>query len=192
MVVAIITILTGIFLLQQRQFDSSTLLRSLAYRTALTIREAQTYGASVRFAGSGTQTPAPAYGIYIANASPITQYVLFADYNNNRQYDTSPTPEAVETFTLSRNYTINSFHATTTAGVRHTAGTNINNLTLLFIRPSTDACFATSQSTNACVNGASPPFRYSSAYIEIEAPSGKIRGITITSTGQISVGNPSN
>ncbi len=40
-VVAIITFLTGIFLFQQKRFDSSTLLRSLAYSVALSVRQAQ-------------------------------------------------------------------------------------------------------------------------------------------------------
>lgn len=193
MVVAIIAILTGVFLLQQQQFDSSTLLRSLAYRTALSIREAQTYGASVRFSGTGVaQTPASAYGIYVSTngSNPVTQYSLFADNNPADRMRASDGSEDVEVFTLTGNYSISGFSAVTSAGSTHVGGTDITNLTILFIRPSTDACFATSVSVNACVTGATPPTTYRSGYIQVRAPGGATRGITITNTGQISVGAP--
>jgi len=175
MVVAIITILTGVFLLQQRQFDSSTLLRSLAYRTALSIREAQTYGASVRLSG----TTAPAYGIYIQKpvSGAIISYVLFADADGGNDYDIS---EDLEVFTLGSNYSISLFCATQASnGVALCSNGALTSLTIIFVRPNPDARFSTA-----------PAGVYTSAYIQISAQGGTTRSVTITNTGQISVGAP--
>lgn len=185
-VIAVVTMLTAVFLLQQRQFDSSTILRSLAYRTALSIREAQTYGVSVRFAGGATPAPAPAYGIYIASDAP-TQYILFADYDNDRQYDTG---EAVEVFTLRNGYAISRVCAKpTTASEKCSTDNNINALAILFVRPSTDACIATSDNIGTCRAGVGGE-DYATSSIRIRAPGGATRSITVTNTGQISVGEP--
>lgn len=186
-VVAVITALTAVMLLQQQRFDSTTLLRSLAYRTALSVREAQSYGTSVRLTG----TAAPAYGIYLTTGSNTTYY-LFADVNNDRcragdaVCPANPGTEDIDTFTLGSNYTINRFLARTSS-FTHTSGAEITSLTIFFIRPNPDACFATSAGTNSCA--ASPPYAYQNAEIQLRAPSGSTRSVMITNTGQISVGN---
>lgn len=191
MVIAIITILTGAFLLQQRQFDSTTLLRSLAYRTALSVREAQTYGVSVRFAGTGANyRPAAAYGVHFTSATP-TSYFLFADTNNNRQYDTG---EAVDTFTLRNGFSISDFSATagTTASSTLNGG-SLTSLTIMFVRPNTDACFRTSASqvgVDPCSSASNPT--YTRAYVQLRSPAGSTRGLTIYNSGQISVSAPGN
>ncbi|MBI2004934.1 prepilin-type N-terminal cleavage/methylation domain-containing protein [Patescibacteria group bacterium] len=46
-VVSIMLIITSTLLLQQRKFNSATLMRTLAYNIALSIRQAQVYGTSV-------------------------------------------------------------------------------------------------------------------------------------------------
>src|SRR2546430_1163739 len=94
---AIIVIITALFLLRQSKFDSSTVLRGLAYSMALSMRQAQVYGVSVAgtptaqsncingvYAGSNCY--ATGYGLYFSKASNRT-YILFADLNNNGYYD---------------------------------------------------------------------------------------------------------
>lgn len=192
MVVVIISALTGIFLLQQRQFDSTTLLRSLAYRTALAVREAQTYSASVRFSGSGAvQTPASAYGVYFSTASP-TNYYLFADYNNDRTR-ASDGSEDIKTYTLNNGYSISKLCAVTIEATPvekcSDSGFAVTSVTALFIRPNTDACMTTVLNPSACVvgNGGED---YSKITAQVRSPAGTTRSVSVISTGQIAVGSP--
>lgn len=171
-VVAIITILTGVLLFQQRKFDSSTLLRSLAYSVALSVRQAQVYGTSVREFGAGNFSSN--YGIYLSSGSP-NDYWLFADGGAKDSQRASDGSEDVQQFKISPGYSITSF-----CGILASNGTKICNLTYLtiyFKRPNPDAYFA--------ANSGGP---YSGAYIQLNGPGGATRSVTVTTTGQILVG----
>src|SRR5579872_625888 len=87
-VVAVITIITAFILFSQNKFDSSTLMRSLAYSVALSIRQAQLYGVSVRAdTATGATNPfAPGYGIYMSSGD-LSHYYIFSDLNGNGAYD---------------------------------------------------------------------------------------------------------
>ena len=191
-VVSIMLILTSIFVLRQQRFNSSTLLRSLAYSVALSVRQAQVYGVSIRESSVGAfdtadeSTAAKAYGVYFSSGA-TSNYTLFADINNNGQYDTG---EEVQVYKLSNGYAISKFCATTGTGTPRcwsAASPDISDLTILFRRPNPDSCFATSISSNACQTGASPAETYASGYIQIQSGS-DTRSITITLSGQITVG----
>lgn len=185
-VVSIMLILTSIFLFRQQTFNSATLLRSLAYSVGLSLRQAQIYGTSIResslnaFDTAGSS--AKAYGIYFSSATP-NNYSLFADINNNGIRDTT---EDVQVFTINRGYTISKFCATTNSNTAQCSDVGtISQLTILFRRPNPDSCFATTAFANACAIGAAA--QYKSAYIQIKSGQ-DTRSVTITLTGQISVG----
>ena len=187
-VIAIVTVLTGVFLTQQQQFDSTTLLRSLSYSMALSIRQAQTYGVSVR---SFEGTFAEAHGIQFVQG--LSEYYLFADIdplpNGDRMRDALNGSEDVETFGLTgQKFTISDFCALPVGtGQSERCTDQIDSLTILFIRPNPDACIATSYSPTACVAG-DPGEKYQSARIQLQGPGGATRSVTIRNTGQISVG----
>ena len=175
------------FLFQQRRFDSSTLLRSLAYSIALSVRQAQTYGSSVRQFGATAQSFTYSYGVYFSNGA--SSYQLFADANSpqNQKYDSSPIDEKVQSFAIGNGYTIFQFCAELNNGSLHcsTDSGGITWISIYFKRPNPDACFATSLNPGGCAT-------YKSAYIRISGPAAGTadsRRITITSTGQITVGN---
>ena len=202
-VMTIMLLITGALLLRQSRFDSSTILRSLAYGVALSVRQAQVYGTSV----VGTSTTAVAcgsgfysngncyaagYGLYFSAANP-TGYVLFADLDNNGQYSSN---ELVKTFNFSKGYSISDMCAVeavtgytdcwiagTTPGLLTSAAT----LSIMFKRPNPDACFATNAQTNTCSVGGSP--FYSSAYVQIIAASDptNTKRVTVTVPGEVSV-----
>src|SRR6185503_3627706 len=119
-VMSIMLILTSIFILRQQRFNSSTLLQSLAYSVALSVRQAQVYGTSIRessigaFDSANESSAAKAYGVYFSSGS-TGSYILFADANNNGEYDTG---EAVQVFTLNQGYAISKFCATTSGSVQ--------------------------------------------------------------------------
>lgn len=204
-VMFIMMLITTALLVNQSRFDSSTVLRSLAYGVALSVRQAQVYGTSV----VGTSTTAVAcgtgyyntltsncyasgYGLYFSASTPGS-YILFADLNGDGQYETN---EYAKSFTFSNGYTIADICATesatgnvdcwvggTTAGL---LGANAS-LTIVFKRPNPDACFATSAQPGACSPGGSP--FYTSAYIRVAslADSTNSKTVTVTVPGEVSV-----
>lgn len=179
-VTVIIMILTGVFLFQQSRFDSATILRSLAYSTALSVRQAQVYGTSVLGTGSGSLAFAPAYGVYF-DKSDMTRYVLFADQSPaNGRYDAA---EKIKEFRFGTNYTISKFCARTTSVYHCTnTGADVQSLQILFKRPNPDAQFL-------MINNGGTVFSetYSSAYIQIQSGEGTYRTVWVSSTGQVSV-----
>ena len=182
-------ILTSVFLLRQQRFNSSTLLRSLTYSVALSIRQAQVYGTSIRESSAGafdTNTSAKAYGVYFSSGS-ASSYILFADTNSDGQYTVG---ESVQVFSLGGGYTISKFCATTSGGTQRCwtpASADISNMTIIFKRPNPDSCFATSVSANACQTGVTPSESYASGYVQVQSGT-DTRSVTITLPGQISVG----
>jgi prepilin-type N-terminal cleavage/methylation domain-containing protein len=189
-VLAIITILSAVFIFQQKRFDSSTLLRSLAYSIALTIRQAQVYGTSVRQFGTAANSFNYSYGVYFSSGD-LKHYYLFADVNGDKQR-ASDGSEDVQTFTIGSGYTLMRFCATPSgAGAAQCSdsGTPISWMVIYFKRPNPDACFATSIDANTCNLNTST---YQDAYIQLQGPTGgagDTRRITVTSTGQITVGS---
>ena len=197
-VMSIMMIITLALLVNQQRFDSSTVLRSLAYSVALSVRQAQVYGTSVLgtttsscvggFTSNG-QCFASAYGLHF-DSSIASQYLLFADLDGNLTYSTSPL-ESIKAFNFSNGYIITGFCVSGTNSGSSisrcsypTASATINTLDILFKRPNPDATFT------ALFNG-SPIAgdRYSSAYIKIQATGDSVntKSINILSTGEVSV-----
>lgn len=191
-VVAVITIITAFILFSQNKFDSSTLLRSLAYSVALSMRQAQLYGISVRAQGTGSNPFAPGYGIYfsptLACPNGVTGrncYVIFSDLNGNGAYDVGEelSNSGGALVTVGRGYSISKFcaFAGSTLDCYASSGSNISDLTIYFKRPNPDAAFSAT-CTGSCTSG------YTGAFIEISSVgSTDIRAVKITNTGQITV-----
>ncbi len=178
-VMVIIGIITGLILFRQSKFNSSTILRSLSYSVALSVRQAQVYGTSVfgTSTASGIQYAA-GYGVSFSSGDPV-HYVLFADLTGVYDYTTALNNK-VKLFAVNQGYTIKSFCGTVAVGTPHcsTDGTPITWVTVVFKRPNPDAFIFAS-------DGAA----YTGAYIQVQSGDGTTRSITISSTGQIAVGN---
>lgn len=170
---AIMLVMTTMILAKNSQFNSTVLLRDLAYNIALSIREAQVYGISGKSAGGALGVQ---YGVYFASGA-LTQYRLFADTNSDNQYTSSS--EDVQLYTVGTNYRISDFCATTTGGVEKCVSTGeLTSLTLLFKRPDPDAIIRTNIATDT----------YTSATITAASVSGEAtRRVHITNTGQLSI-----
>ncbi len=193
----IIVLITGFVLFRQQGFNSSTLLRSLAYSVALSVRQAQVYGVSVRETAAGTGVFAPGYGVYFAgnaNGADQNHYLMFADVNGNGQFVLG---EELPRFTIGNgrttgsDYLIKNFcaHSILSGDQCGTGtGTPIQWLSIYFRRPNPDACFATSVETGACATAATSP-EYDYAYIQLRSAgiNSDYRTIKVTSTGQIAV-----
>jgi hypothetical protein len=196
---AIMVIVTSIMLFNQAKFDSSTILRSLAYSVALSVRQAQVYGTSVL----GTSTPqvacsgfysagecyVSAYGVYFNSASP-GQYILFADLNNDGRYETG---EAIKVFSLNTDYVVSDFCAAQSGSPVpsnplawcKSTGT-ITQLSIVFKRPNPDACFSTDLNSSACAPGSTPFYSSAMIYLTNQGDPSSVRSVMVTSTGLIS------
>jgi prepilin-type N-terminal cleavage/methylation domain-containing protein len=186
-VTAIITIITLVLLLRQSVFDSTTILRSLSYSVALSVRQAQVYGVSVLGSQSGGSVQyAPAYGLYFSKTTP-SSYILFADLNNNQAYDAAS--ETVKVFSLSPGYTISevclkravSNTDRCTNKKDGTGNATIGQAVILFKRPNPDASFKNDTFANET---------YIDAWIQVQSAAGATRSILVTTAGQITVQPP--
>ncbi len=161
--IAIIALISTVVLMQYGSFNSVILLKSLAYEIALTVREAQTFGVSVRSDGGTFQS---AYGVHF-DKSLIKSYTLFIDRNANNRYDTG---EDVTTYQIGQGNQIFDLCVNTIC--------DRDTLDIVFRRPEPDAIFTASPVV------ANP----SSARIIVGYPDVvQTRTVRVWSTGQIAV-----
>jgi len=171
---------------QQAKFNSATLMRSLTYSVALSIRQAQVYGTSVKeFSGLF----APGYGVYFpASGAGANTYYLFADIVPATVGDGAYTnsTEALPIFTLGKGYLIGSLCAVTVGG---STCSPVSSLTIFFRRPNPDACISTNLAPTACAPGVAAV--YSAAYIQLlSTGNNDTRRVKVSNTGQIAVCAP--
>lgn len=182
-VTAIIVIITSVVLANNNKYGGSVLLQNLAYDIALSIRQAQVYGISVRGFGVNNSTFNVAYGMHFdTNVNNNKSYVLFADLektgifnpNHDPTENVSPSP-----YTISRGYYI--LDLCEPAGTKLAANsyscTSVSQLDIVYKRPEPDAAIR--------VNG--NPTLKSDARILVASPRGDILSIVVDAAGQISV-----
>lgn len=175
-VTGIITVITGLVLVNNGRFGGQVLLQNLTYDIALSIRQAQVYGISVaRF----NDVYAPAYGMHFASASSHT-YVLFADAltPQNGTYE-CPSPgttncELIRSTTIQAGYSVSSLCATP-SGSSEVCG--LSDLDISFQRPEPDAYIRATE-----LNGLNEAAR-----VIVRSPQGMTKSITVGVNGQIAV-----
>lgn len=192
--IAIFMIITSILVVSQRSFGGSLLITNLAYDVALTIRQAQVYGISVRKV-AGVVDPVEqfnrSYGIHMALNDGY--YILFADADDNNKYDTAANsatgclasppsghfPECVSFFKIEKGNYIKQFCANTDCAGLST-NEKIDTLEILFHRPEPEP---TVRGYKSGSSGGS----YSSASVVVASPSGLTKTICVSPAGQISI-----
>ena len=191
---AIIILITTFILFQQSKFNSSTLLRSLTYSMALSVRQAQVYGTSVRGftpAAGGSATFGSGYGIHFPAGATPYQYYLFADAaspNDNGQRAADGSEDAVppSPFILGKGYSLS--RLCVRVG-QSTPDCSVSSITVFFRRPNPEACISSSAAPTACAPGVPPV--YSSAYIEIKSSGNNdTRSVKVVTSGQIAICKP--
>lgn len=171
-VTGIIALITGIVLANNSRFGGAVLLQNLAYDIALSIREAQVYGISVRRFNGSFGAP---YGMHFVASSGSAQsiYVLFADaVTPNGVYD--PPGELIQSTTVAQGYSISALCAQAPGA---STCVNASSLDITFQRPEPDAYIRIPG--YAGLN--------ESALITLTSPRGDIMHITVADNGQISV-----
>jgi prepilin-type N-terminal cleavage/methylation domain-containing protein len=183
-VTAILVIVSGLVLANHSRFGGKILLQNLAYDMALSVRQAQVYGISVRQFGAGTYSAG--YGIRFSTSVP-TSYVLFADavqidgmFSNG---------ESVQTYSLDRGYRVAKLCAP--AGTNRSTCTSVPSLDILFKRPEPDAYI--SANGVPCVSWDGTQYQaivgqcQESARIVLSAPSGDQVDFIVDLNGQVAV-----
>ncbi len=193
-VVALFTIITGAALLNHGRFGESILATNLAYDIALSLREAQSYGISVRESPLGVGVFTIGYGVHFSAAD---SFIFFADRNGNRRYDGADVngacvaggaSECLKAYRLERGNTIRSFCGMSallggSPECRNflTGDTTLSFLDALFKRPTPDAFVRTNLNSQS-------ETRYRSGAITIVSPRGReARTVEVFQTGQISI-----
>jgi prepilin-type N-terminal cleavage/methylation domain-containing protein len=192
---AIITVITSVVVFNQNNFADQVALSNTGSEIALQIREAQTYGVSVREFSPGTSEFNLAYGISFAIASggaSNNSYIYFADRNlpGNPQdgYYTSSNPavcqpgatsECLGRLYISRGNIITNLCAILANG----NCVAVDRTDITFLRPYPNARLAFFH------NGGIPfsPSPLQGARITLSSPSGKTTNIDVYTTGQVSV-----
>lgn len=177
-VVAIFTIMSSIVIFNYNKFRSDTILTNMAYEVALSIREAQIYGVSVRKGGPGSYSDP--YGIYLP-VGASGQYFLFVESDDDDDMKFTGTsctdlisPEACITpYSLQRNVKISNIQKVSGTSCETSEKTG---LSIVFNRPNPEPVI-----TGKTIGSVSQ------VEITIESQEGTKRYVEIYGNGQIAV-----
>ncbi len=185
--ISIITFLTGSVAFSYRNSNDRFVVTSAAQEMAIAVRQAQSYGLSVRESGIGTGTFSYAYGIYASPLLDNTSYYIFIDRNANGLYDVgtgncgSSTTECLEKIVL-RNRVVIQQVCTVPVGLGDCVSAFSGSLYITFLRPNPDAYVDFYDLTNTLIiNNAS------NGKFKLVSPQGVVSGVKVDSTGQVYV-----
>lgn len=175
--VTIMLVIMSIVIFNNKKFNDSLLITNLAYDVALSIRESQVFGVSVKGAGVGSaQDFNVGYGVHFDLDISKVSFKKFVDrfegisQKGDYSFDEG---ELLDTLEMKRGNHIEEIYAVDSYGGR----VDISKLDIVFVRPNPDAHFS--------VGGESQS--YSSVRIILISPQEVRKQIEIGSTGQISI-----
>lgn len=172
--ISIFTVITAVSVFSYSGFNSSVLVTNLAYDIALSVRQAQFYGITVK--QSGTNGFDSGYGVHFTRNS--SSYTLFEDVDTDHVFDASSGDIGLETYMIQKGNKIDRLCVVGTA-----IGCNFDSIDISFVRPNPDTFVARFQSgvQNGSVTDGYP------VVVCVSSPSGVKRKVTVEATGQISV-----
>lgn len=181
--ISIVSIIMTSVLFSYTTFSDKLALSSAAQEIAIVVRQAQTYGLTVRESSVAGGQFSYAYGVYFDFVSDQTHYYLFVDTNSNNKYDVgngcgSSSTECVEQGTLRNNVLITSVcDATTCPPV-----VNVRKMNITFLRPNPDATIIFTDNGGTTLSGPS-----TTGKVTLTSRKGSTSTVTIESTGQVNV-----
>ncbi len=178
--ISIVTVIMAVVIFNYGGFLDTLALSAAEQDLAIGVREAQTYGLSVKEVSVGSGQFTSAYGIYFSPASP-GEYDVFVDKNGNGLYDVgsgcgSGSTECIEKFAFRDGITVSSICDTSAC-----PPSSASSMQITFLRPSTDATIDFVSSGGSIVESSL------TGKVVLRSPQGKTATVTIGSTGQISV-----
>jgi prepilin-type N-terminal cleavage/methylation domain-containing protein len=189
--ISIISVITAVFIFNQRNYADAILLQNSANDLELQIREAQVYGISVREFSSGGGEFTAGYGVSINVSAPTggdggLSAISFADRvtgTGNGSYDTplvcapGPTSECIEKVIISRGNYVSGICVIQSD---NTCNTTVSRMDISFLRPNPNAKMVFFQGDTPTLYSG-----YIGARITMTSPKGLIRYLYIYTTGQI-------
>lgn len=182
-VIGIFTIITMIALFDQGKLNSDVLLTNLAYDVALSARQAQSYGISVKYSDNGGAQGG--YGIYVSSSTP-DRVIIFHDIIADGVYipadDGSPEKEYV--FSNQRGNKIAVLCAQNTLSTAVCDANSIaDQMNIVFKRPDPEPLLWAIFPSNTTPQTFSGP-----AYIVLKSADGtNCRAVVVEASGQIRV-----
>lgn len=127
---AIFVIMTALIMARYNSFYSGTIFTNIAYDIALTIRQAQTYGISVKVGDRNPSTFGSAYGVAFQLGTGNKNFILYRDIDG-RGYTNDMTDPPESTYSIKQGAYI-SYMCVGTSAV---ACTSTGKLSIIFLRP---------------------------------------------------------
>lgn len=179
--ISIFAIITAVVLIRNNEFNSGILFSNLVYEIALSIREMQTYGITVRASDAGTFQNG--YGVYFDKVKDVTTNTYsFVQFTDIKPDATTPpnglyTPsEKLFKFSLKPGNSIEEIKVCNNSN----ACSSVDDVAITYVRPEPDATIKSGGNT------------YTRVGITIRAPGTDPivrKCIVVTGVGQISVQN---
>ncbi len=142
-VIGIFVIMTGVVLSNLPGFRDQSAVGLVAQQIALVARQAQVYGNSGReFSGNSVERYGLDFDLNQANGLTDSSFAMFADFNNNYDYNTSPTPELVEIFSMQGGIKISDPNGLARCTTTTTCNSATRVTNVLFRRAYPDAIFS--------------------------------------------------
>lgn len=201
--IAVFTTIASVMLISFSKLQGDVSLTNLAYDTALTIRQVQSYGVQVRGIDlNGALSFESGYGVRFAT-DDYQSFLVFSDEpltgGCTGLYDRKCTGTNISSCSISNDVikkykimnwnAISKFCAVDNSGNEYcsdsTGSNHIDYLDISFLRPRQEAFIRTSLNpVDAC---GVPSVIYKSAYVKLVSAGGKTKTINVTLTGQIIV-----
>jgi hypothetical protein len=162
-------------------FNDNLAVSAASQEMAIVIRQAQTYGLTVKEVAAGGGQFSSAYGVHFDTSDP-GNYYLFADLNGNGKYDAgsgcgNSGTECIQKNILRNGITISSFCDDTKCPPSNSA----TRMDVTFLRPVPDATIIFTDSSLNTIESAI------TGKVVLKSPKNKTVNVTIQSTGQVSV-----
>ncbi len=188
--ISIFLLLSSVTLVNHSKFSGAVELENLAYDVALSIRQAQVFGLSVKEFEPRSGEFQQGYGVHFNKNTP-TKFVIFTDrdltsYGGppiNSQYDTTVPcgvvgTECIETFTIRKGNRISDFCARLSSSIQRCVSLgDLSYINIIFVRPDPDAVITSDVVSEI----------YTDAVVTVKSPKGIERDVVTQLTGQISI-----
>jgi prepilin-type N-terminal cleavage/methylation domain-containing protein len=181
--ITIVTIIMSVILFNYSMFTENLALSSAGQEIAIAVRQAQTYGLTVKEVATGGGRFDSAYGVYFNPTTDPTNYYVFVDKDGDGLYDHgsgcgSGNTECIELSVLRNRITIESICDQTACPPT----ANSQGISVTFLRPNPDARIRFTNSSGVVVAGPSLTGK-----VNVRSPGGDTVTLTIESTGQVLV-----
>jgi len=164
------------------EYSTKLDLENLALDVALTIREAQAYGAGARVSSITPNKFDARYGVYFNIDTPNT-FIFFEDSAAGNDYRYVSGDKIINTYDIKSGYSIKDLCGSVGGGSYDCKGNNVRILEIFFQRPNPEAIIYVRSAGGAIIGGGAQDF----GSIELISPDQKVATTSVSTAGNISI-----